>query len=131
MLQQPIELILMKQLAGYLTIPIFVVDQVGNLLYYNEPAEAILGFRYEETGEMPLHEWGSIFSPVDERGRPLDPGDLPLAMALQQQSPVRGAFSVRGLDDVRRSIEVLAFPLEGQGGRRLGAAAIFWERTGT
>ncbi len=131
MLQQPIELILMKQLAGYLTLPIFVVDADGNLLYYNEPAEAILGYRYEETGEMPLDEWGRIFSPTDEDGQPMAPEDLPLAMALRQPFPARGAFTLRGLDDVVRSIEVLAFPLDGQGGRRVGAAAIFWERDGT
>ena len=129
MLQQPIELILMRQLAGYLTVPIFVVDSVGNLLFYNEAAEAILGYRYEATGEMPLEEWGTIFSPMDELGVPLEPGDLPLAIALRQQRPVKGAFRLRGLDDVWRSIEILAFPLEGQGSRRVGAAAIFWERT--
>ena len=119
----------MKGLAGYLTIPIFVVDSIGNLLFYNEAAEAILGYQYEETGEMPLEEWGTSFSPMDGEGLPLAPGDLPLAMALRQQRPVQGAFRLRGLDGVWRSIELLAFPLEGQGGRRVGAAAIFWERT--
>jgi len=130
-LQQPIELILMKQLAGYLTVPIFVVDSAGSLLYYNESAEAILGCRYDETGHMPLEEWGRMFSPADEGGRPIDPDDLPLAIALRQHRPVRGAFTLRGLDDVLRTIEVLAFPLEGQGGRRVGAAAIFWEGAGS
>jgi len=129
--QQPIELILMKRLAGYLTVPIFMVDSIGNLLFYNEAAEAILGYQYEDTGEMPLEEWGTIFSPMDGQGLPLEPRDLPLAMALRQQRPVQGAFRLRGLDGVWRSIEILAFPLEGQGGRRVGAAAIFWECSDT
>jgi hypothetical protein len=30
-------------------------------------------------------------------------------------------------DGVWRKIEVTAFPVEGQGGRHLGAVAIFWE----
>jgi len=38
-----IELILMKQVASYLATPIFLVDRAGTLLYYNEPAEALLG----------------------------------------------------------------------------------------
>jgi hypothetical protein len=34
---------------------------------------------------------------------------------------------INGLDRVRRVIEITAFPLDGQSGRRLGAVAIFWE----
>ena len=37
--QQPVELILLKQVAGYLATPMFLVDPDGNLLFYNEPAE--------------------------------------------------------------------------------------------
>lgn len=128
MAQQPIELILMKQLAGYLTLPIFVVDAVGTLVYYNEPAEEILGQRYEETGGMPLADWGTVFAPTDGDGAPIPPEQLPLAVALHERTPVRGQLQVRGLDDVVRNIEVLAIPLEGQGGRRAAAAALFWER---
>jgi PAS domain-containing protein len=128
MAQQPIELILMKQLAGYLTLAVFVVDAAGTLVYYNEAAEKILGHRYEETGEMSLEEWGTVFSPTDGGGERIPPEDLPLARALHERVPVRGGLQVRGLDDVLRSIEVLAIPLEGQGGRRAGAAAVFWEQ---
>src|SRR5439155_856752 len=38
-LQKQVEIILMRQLASYLTLPVFVVDPEGNLLYYNPPAE--------------------------------------------------------------------------------------------
>ena len=34
-------------------MPIFLVDPEGTLVYYNEPAERLLGYRYDETGEMP------------------------------------------------------------------------------
>jgi hypothetical protein len=54
MAPKAVELILMRQLASYLAMPIFLVDPDGNLLYYNEPAEYLLGRRYDETGEMPL-----------------------------------------------------------------------------
>ena len=86
MVQQPVELILLKQVAGYLATPMFLVDPDGNLLYYNEPAEELLGHRYEETGQMPLEEWGTIFSPTDSLGRPLPAEDLPLAQALLTRS---------------------------------------------
>jgi hypothetical protein len=41
----PIQIILARQLAGYLSVPVFLVDQNGNLLFYNEPAELIHGQR--------------------------------------------------------------------------------------
>ena len=69
----PIQIILTRQLAGYLSVPLFLVDPKGDLLFYNEPAEAILGRRFEETGAMPAAVWSSAFTPVDEQGQPIPP----------------------------------------------------------
>jgi PAS domain-containing protein len=124
--QQPVELILLKQVAGYLATPMFLVDPDGTLLYYNEPAEELLGSRYEETGQMPLEEWGTTFAPTDSLGRPMPPGDLPLARALSDRTPTQGSFFIRGLDGISRHLSVTAVPLEGPGGTDLGALAIFW-----
>ena len=122
-----VELILMKQVASYLAVPIFLVDPAGTLLYYNEPAESLLGERYDETGEMPLEEWGTVFAPTDRSGAPLAPEELPLAIAVQQGRPAHGQLSITGLDGVARQLSVTAFPLVGQSNRNLGAVAIFWE----
>jgi hypothetical protein len=123
-----VELILTKQLASYLSMPIFLVDLAGNLLFYNEPAEQLLGSRYDETGEMPFEEWGTIFAPVDDEGVPIPPEGLPLAVAVQQGRPAHGTFTIKGLDGVPRNIAATAFPLVGQHDRALGAVAIFWEQ---
>ncbi len=128
--QKEIELILARQLASYLAMPIFIVDPRGNLVYYNEPAEGILGHRFEETGEMPVEEWTTLFQPTDETGKPLAPESLPLMVALTQHSPDHREMWIEGLDGVRRFIEVTAFPLDGQAERYLGALAIFWESKG-
>jgi PAS domain-containing protein len=125
--QKEIEVILMRQLASYLDMPVFLVDPTGNLVFYNERAEGILGRRFEETGEMPASEWGTVFVPRDESGQILPPEQLPLMIAITEQRPAYRAFSIRGLDGVERFIEVTAFPLVGLQGRHLGAAAIFWE----
>ena len=58
--QREIEVILTRQLASYLSLPIFIVDTGGTLVFYNEPAERIHGHRLEETGEMPADEVGHI-----------------------------------------------------------------------
>ena len=65
MSQQEIEVILARHLAEYLAMPIFIVNPDGDLIFYNEPAEAILGTRYAETGIMPATEWSTIFHPMD------------------------------------------------------------------
>ena len=122
-----IELILLKQVASYLATPIFIVDTSGDLLYYNEPAETLLGSRYDETGEMPLKEWGTVFEPTDRNGAVLPPESLPLAIAVQQNQPAHGELCITGLDGIRRDLYVSAFPLVGQNERHLGAMAIFWE----
>ena len=127
MVQMEIEVILSKHLAEYLAMPIFIVDPEGSLLFYNEPAETLLGKRYEDSGVMPASEWSTIFEPVDKYGKPILPEDLPLMIAMTKQHPAHADFWIRGLDGRLKQIEVTAFPLVGQGGRFLGAVAIFWE----
>ena len=128
MSQKAVELILMRQLASSLAMPIFLVDPAGNLLFYNEPAEQLLGSRYDETGEMSVGQWSSFFTPIGEDGAPLPGEALPLNIALHKHRAAHLAFWIRGLDGVSRKIGATAFPLEGQGGRQLGAVGIFWEQ---
>lgn len=127
MAQREIEIILARQLASYLETPIFIVDPDGNLAYYNEAAEVILGKRFDETGEMSAQEWTNLFRPIDNEGDHLEPDDLPLVIALSQRQPAHSSFTIRGLDGVHRHIHVTAFPLIGQASRFLGAVAVFWE----
>ena len=49
----PIQIILTQRLASYLSVPVFLVDHKGDLLFYNEPAESFVGRRFDETGAMP------------------------------------------------------------------------------
>jgi PAS domain-containing protein len=125
--QQAIEMILTRQLASSLALPIFVVDPQGTLVFYNELAEPILGRRFDETGAMPMSEWSTIFTPTDEAGVALAPTALPLAIALAEQRPAHRAFWIYGLDNVHRHIEATCLPLMGQTQRVLGAIAFFWE----
>jgi PAS domain-containing protein len=127
MVQKDIELILMRQLASCLGVAIFIVDPDGSLVFFNEPAEMLLGRRFEETGEMPSGELSSLFSPEDGRGMPLPSEDMPITVALRDRRPVIGRFSITSLDSVRRQVEVTAIPLIGQARRNLGAIAIIRE----
>jgi PAS domain-containing protein len=125
--QRPIELILLRQLASYLDMPIFVVDAEGRLVYYNEPAEPLLGVRFEEVGMLGTADWLAAFRPGDEAGVVLPDDQIPLLVALRERKPVHRELWISGLDGVRRPIGATALPLVGQGGVLLGAVAMFWQ----
>jgi PAS domain-containing protein len=127
--QQEVEVILARHLAEHLALPVFIVDPQGNLIFFNEPAEAVLGLRFGDTGLMPASEWSTMFEPVDRAGNPIAPHDLPLMIAMTHSHPAHKGFWIRGLDQKLRQIELTAFPLVGQSGRISGAVSIFWEVT--
>ena len=106
MAQQPIELILLKQWASYLAIPIWLVDEAGNLLYYNEPAESLLGVRFEEAGEIHADRLAEHFQTTRLDGTPYPNEQLPIVVALVERVPSHDTVRVRGLDDVKEVTSV-------------------------
>jgi PAS domain-containing protein len=122
-----IEIILSRQLADSLSIPVFLVDTMGNLLFYNEPAEELLGLRFEETGSMPVEEWSSIFKPKDSNGNSLKVDALPLAQTLKRRVPAHGEFWIDSLLGENHQISVTSYPIIGRPNRFLGAVALFWK----
>lgn len=125
MAQKPIEVILTRQLASMVALPVFLVGGDGTLVYYNEPAEAVLGRRFDETGEMPAAEWATAWQPTDAGGQPLE--RIPLTTALAERRPAHGEFWITGHDGMRRHIQATAIPLQRGTGEVLGAVVIFWE----
>jgi PAS domain-containing protein len=127
MAQHPLELILIRQWASYLTMPVFVIAADGQLAYYNEPAETLLGRTFDEAGEMPLHQLTDIFEITDENGGPIEITQFPLAVAWLEHRPSHGRVRYRALDGPWRLVDVTAIPIEGHDEQHLGAVAIFWE----
>jgi PAS domain-containing protein len=127
MTQKDIELILLRQWASHLMLPIFLIGMDGELLFYNEPAEALLGMRFDEAGEMPLAKLATIFKSTNPDGSPIPSEELPIAVALMQRQPAHRVLRIEALDGESRTIEITAIPLTGQGGRDIGAVSFFWE----
>lgn len=117
----------MRHLAEALAVPVFLVDRSGTLLFYNQPAEEILGKQFTETGELQASVWSRLSVPTDEGGTPLLPEQLPLMETLENERPAMGRFWIKGLDNRTRHIVVSAIPLTSRSGVFLGAAAMFWE----
>lgn len=125
--QQQIEMILARQLASYLSTPVFLVDPDGTLLFYNEAAEGILGRHFSETGALGLDEWSSDWHATDGSGTPLRSDELPLVIALRDKHPASSDFWIQAHDGIRRHIDVHAVPLIGVAGGFVGAVGLFWE----
>jgi PAS domain-containing protein len=130
MAQQPIEIILLRQWATHLQIPIWIAGMDGRLVFYNEPAEALLGVRFEDAGEMHVEQLSDIFSVLDEYGNAIEPHDIPLSVALMQRKPAHRPLRYRALDGIWHDAEITAFPVDGQGGKQLGAVALIWKNEG-
>jgi PAS domain S-box-containing protein len=128
MAQQAIELILFRQLATSLAIPVFLVDEHGDMVFLNEAAEALLGVRFDDIDEMPFETWTTAYRPRSLEGVAVPQDEIPLVRAVRGRRPAHGPLVITGSDGVDRTIEVTAFPLEGGRGRLIGAVAMFWER---
>lgn len=97
MAQQSVEMILVRQLASYLFVPVIVVDTTGTAVFYNEPAERILGVRFEKTGRIGPEVTDRLIELSDDPAvGPDDAGRRPLRTALQQRRPVH----VRRMDHI-------------------------------
>ena len=129
--QHSVEMILVRQLASYLFVPVLVFDTTGTIVFYNEPAERILGARFEETGRIDREEADRLLELSDDPSAGPENSERPLDVALQQRRPAHGRRLVlRRADHVRLQVELTAFPIIDHEERLLGAVVMFWEHHG-
>ena len=124
--QQPLELILARNLLSSISTPGFLVDVDGMLVFFNEAAGSLLGKQFEEMGKMAPDEWSRAFGPYDRKGRPMNIEELPLTIALREGCPVHDSLTLQSVQGERREVEVSALPLVAANGGFRGALAIFW-----
>lgn len=120
-------LILAREFASKLATACFVVDAKGDLVFYNEPAEEILGRTFAEVGEISAREWETLFEVEELDGTPMPLERMPAGIALLERKPAHHGFRITGLDGVKREISVTALPLLAQAHELVGVVAIFWQ----
>jgi PAS domain S-box-containing protein len=125
--QRHIALILARDLASNVATAMLLVDADGDLVYFNEPAERILGRPYAEA-QMSTADLARAFKPVDESGAPVPIHDLPLSTAFRTGAPSRGDFWIETADGRRVHLEVVGIPLFAQVGHLVGGLSVFWEQ---
>ncbi len=129
-MQQPLELILLRQLASYLAISMWMMDASGDLIFYNEPAEMLLGVQFDDVGPIRAADLVGMWKVTDLDGELIPEAEFPVVAALSKKVPGHRAVRFQGMDGVWREVAVTAIPIEGQGGRFLGVLATFWEVEG-
>jgi len=124
--QKQLVLILARAFASNLSTPTLIADARGYLVFYNEAAEAVIGRRFSEAGEMPLADWLAAFEPRTTSLQPLPPEQRPPRIAFDERRPAHLRYLVTSADDVEREIEVTAFPLFAHTDEFVGIVVIFW-----
>jgi PAS domain-containing protein len=123
--QKPLELILARNLLSSISTPAFLVGEGGTLLFYNEAAGAMLGRRFEETGNMSALDWTGEFGPFGDDEQPIPYEEIPATVALRQGRPFHGNFRISAAGGNHRDVAASAIPIVGPGGST-GAIVIFW-----
>lgn len=126
--QQPLDLILARNLMSVLETPAFLVDDEGVLVFFNGAAGVMLGKSFEETGRLTREQWNAI-GPVDAQGNTIDSEEMPLTVALREGRPAHGRFHICTDEERIVEVETSAVPLV-SGGDFHGAMVVFWPVAG-
>jgi PAS domain-containing protein len=128
--QKNLVLILAREFASQLATPMFLIDAAGDLVYYNEPAEMILGRTFAEVGELNAADWPELFQVEHLDGSPMALGEIPGGVALLERREAHASLRLTGLDGVTRTISATGLPLFAREGELVGVVAVFWEHDG-
>ena len=127
--QKHLALIIARELASQIATATFIADAEGNLVFYNEAAETILGRTFAEAGTMPAESWASEFLLEGVDGTPMSLDRMPAGIALTQHRPAHGKLWMTGLDGERKLLSVTAVPLFASATEFVGMIALFWQST--
>lgn len=119
-------LILARELAANLATPMFLIDEAGTLVFYNEAAELMLGKTFAELGEVTADEFGAMLDLAEIDGTPLRRRDSPAGVAFFQRAPSHKTLVATTLDGNRGTFEVTAYPLFGTTEDMHGVLTVFW-----
>src|SRR5262245_64137284 len=111
--QKSLVLILARELATNLATPIYIADSVGDLVYFNEPAEQIAAGRFAERGETSINDWVRSLNPETVDGKPLAREEMPGGIAFVERRPADGHVRVTGLDGGKHTEATTELPLFG------------------
>jgi PAS domain-containing protein len=119
-------LILAREFASNLATPTLIADAEGQVVFFNEAAEHVVGRTFAEAGETPLEEFAASVAPRTQDADPFPPENRPTRIALDQRRAAHEEMWITGHDGVERHVAVTAFPLFAHADEFVGVVAIFW-----
>ncbi len=120
-------LIRAKHLAESVTTPVLLADGEGNMIFFNEAAEELLGSRFTDVGPQPAEDWQQRFKVRARDDSPFPLEAMPGWIALQGERPGLGHLRFTTLEGADRFIAVCAIPLFAQATQFEGAMILFWQ----
>ena len=124
--QKHLILILARELASNLATPTLIADDSGQVVFYNEAAESVIGRPFADMGEVEIDELGASFGPRTPEGEPREQEDLPARIALDERRPAHERVVVTSRDGVEREVSVTGIPLFAHADEFVGAMVFFW-----
>ena len=121
-------LILARELAANLATPMFLLDELGTLVFFNDAAELMIGKTYSEVGAITGADFGDLLNIEYEDGTAMRKRDSPVGIAFNQRQPAHHRLVATPLGGVgKHTWEVTAYPLFGRTGDMHGVLTVFWE----
>jgi PAS domain-containing protein len=124
--QKHLILILARELASNLATPTLIADDSGQVVFYNEAAEMVIGRPFADMGEVGIDELGASFGPRTPDGEPREQEDLPARIALDERRAAHERVLVTSRDGVEREVSVTGIPLFAHADEFVGAIVFFW-----
>src|SRR5438128_10401877 len=103
-------LILAREFASKLAIPMLIIDGEDRVVFFNEAAEELLGTTFAEATQLDAEGWTALRGAEDLEGRPLGVREWPAALAVQAGRAVHVSPVLTGPRRGRPAIERTAFP---------------------
>ena len=119
-------LILAREFASNLATPTLLVDADGQLIFFNEAAEEILGQTFSEVGEQSIDEFSASVAPRLGDNEPLPQDRRPTKIALEERRAVHEDMTITTFEGEERRVGVTAFPLFAQKDEFVGIVVIWW-----
>jgi PAS domain S-box-containing protein len=119
-------LILAREFASNLATPMLIADGEGQLVFFNEAAEEVIGRSFAEIGEMPMEEFSASFAPRTADSVPVPRERLATRIALEERRAAHEQIRITSRDGAEREVSVTAFPLFAHADEFVGIVAIFW-----
>jgi PAS domain-containing protein len=125
--QKSLPLILAREFASNVATPLSILDEAGTLVFFNEPAERLIGRTHAELGDLAADEWRAQFRPQRLDGTIVADEELPTSIALNERRPAHETLHYTMLDGQERTLSVTAIPMLERGEELAGVVVVFWE----